>query len=51
MQAAGYDISKHTPIVNWLERCKNEIKGYKENEEGAKIYGSAISSKLKPGQL
>uniref|UniRef100_A0A1B6CCR9 GST C-terminal domain-containing protein n=1 Tax=Clastoptera arizonana TaxID=38151 RepID=A0A1B6CCR9_9HEMI len=49
--ATGYDIKKHSPIVSWLERCKKEMKGVEENEEGAKLFGNAVSSKLKPGEL
>lgn len=47
----GYDISKHKPIVDWLDRCKAELPGYDENEKGANKFGEEVRKRLKPGQL
>lgn len=47
----GYDISKHKRTVDWLARCKAQMPGYSENEEGANAYAEEVRKRLKPGQL
>lgn len=41
----GANLSAYPNVTAWLDRCKT-LPGYAENEEGAKILGDFVKSKL-----
>lgn len=44
----GYDITKHSRLSAWYERCK-ALPCYKENAAGAKLLGEMFQSRLEEG--
>lgn len=45
-EATGHDLNKFPIVKAYMEKCKNEIVGYNENETGAKQFGDFIKSQL-----
>lgn len=39
------DLTKYTKLCAWYENCK-ALKGWEENDDGAKFFGDIIKSKL-----
>ena len=48
IKACGYNVSKHTHLSNWLERCKT-LPGYEENQKGADEMREFFTSKIPNG--
>ena len=42
----GIDLKAHPNVQAWLARCKENLTGYEENEEGAKVFGEYCKGKL-----
>ena len=42
----GIDLKAHPNVQAWLARCKENLPGYEENEEGAKVFGEYCKGKL-----
>ncbi|XP_076057785.1 glutathione S-transferase 1-1-like [Oratosquilla oratoria] len=46
--AFGIDISKHTNVESWLNRCRNQMEGYEEcSASGAAALGAEFKAKVK----
>lgn len=45
LQNIGGDISKYKNIAEWYDRCKS-LPGFEENNEGGKIFGERVRSRL-----
>lgn len=44
-QNIGGDITKYKNIAAWYERCKS-LPGFEENNDGGKIFGERVRSRL-----
>nr|CCQ19301.1 GST-delta [Macrobrachium rosenbergii] len=44
IRKANIDLSKHTNILAWLERCKTDVPGYDMNEQGAEEWAKFFKS-------
>nr|ACU46011.1 glutathione S-transferase [Eriocheir sinensis] len=44
IKKANIDLSKHTNILAWLERCKTDVPGYDMNEQGAEEWAKFFKS-------
>lgn len=45
IREANVDLSKHTNILAWLDRCKTEVPGYDTNQKGAVEWGKFFRSR------
>lgn len=45
LKAMGYNMTPHTNLSKWLERCKN-LPGYDENQKGADLHSKNFNEKL-----
>lgn len=39
-------MEKHPNLSRWYDQCKVSVKGFEENEEGARLYGEKLKSLL-----
>lgn len=39
-------MNDYPNLKKWYEQCEKEVKGYKENDDGAKIFGDKVKSGL-----
>ena len=42
----GVDLKGHPNIQAWIARCRENLPGIEENEEGAQIFGGFVKGKL-----
>lgn len=46
LQYVGASITKYPNIERWYNQCRTDVKGFQENEEGAKFFAERVTSKL-----
>jgi hypothetical protein len=39
-------LEKHENLKRWYEQCKTDVKGFDENDIGAKLFGEKVKSLL-----
>lgn len=45
-QAIGASLDGYPNIKRWNAQCADDVKGFKENDEGAKRFGEAVKGLL-----
>ena len=42
----GASITKYPNIERWYNQCRTDVKGFQENEQGAKFFAERVTTKL-----
>lgn len=45
-QHIGASLNDYPNVKRWFEQCEKDVKGYQENNDGAKIFGEKVKSLL-----
>lgn len=46
LQHIGASLHNYPNLKRWYEQCSTDVKGFNENDEGAKIFGEKVKSLL-----
>ena len=46
LQHVGASITKYPNIERWYNQCRTDVKGFQENEQGAKFFAERVTTKL-----
>lgn len=46
LQHVGATLDDYPNLKRWFGQCEKDVKGYQENDDGAKVFGDKVKSLL-----